>query len=263
MEQMSSIASPPMPQTSGPARLQTARKALAASRRKGPIGTGAIGNMAPIRLGLPAIDDALPGGGLTRGAVHEIAGAQPLDGAALGFAAFVLARLERSAGPVLWIRNPAGARARPYGHGLARLGLAPGRLLTARVRRAADAQWAAEEGLRCPALGAVVVEIETVGFTASRRLQLAAESTGVTALIIRPALPAADSPVAAATRWQVHAAPSPSPFGAVRWHLDLHRCRGGRPFSWLVEWCDETGDLALAADAGDRSSVPPAARLAG
>ena len=53
-------------------------------------------------FGVPAIDDALPGGGLARGAVHEIlgAGGDEEDGAAAaGFAAAILARIGSSPMP--------------------------------------------------------------------------------------------------------------------------------------------------------------------
>ena len=47
----------------------------------------------PLATGLAEIDRALPGGGLARGAVHDIAAAHVLDGAAVGFLARLLARL--------------------------------------------------------------------------------------------------------------------------------------------------------------------------
>src|SRR5918911_5268766 len=66
---------------------------------------------APPRVlpfGVAALDAALPGGGLALGALHEVMGAGPdeEDGAvAASFAAGILARLARDAGPgsqVLW-----------------------------------------------------------------------------------------------------------------------------------------------------------------
>src|SRR5262249_56902625 len=71
-------------------------------------------------LGLPAIDALLPDGGLLTGALHEIeAGPAPSgrvaahDGAALGFAAYLLGRF--GSGTLLWCRRPSGAfDALPY-----------------------------------------------------------------------------------------------------------------------------------------------------
>ena len=82
---------------------------------------------AAMPLGLPAIDALLPDGGLLTGALHEIeAGPAPSgrvaahDGAALGFAAFLLGRL--GPGTLLWCRQSVG---RPT-HRLTRLPSPPG-----------------------------------------------------------------------------------------------------------------------------------------
>src|SRR3546814_1442887 len=62
--------------------------------------------MAP--LGLAALDEALPGGGLPLGALHEIEGerAEWDDGATTGFCLALLSRMEKAAQtarPILWI----------------------------------------------------------------------------------------------------------------------------------------------------------------
>src|ERR687885_87268 len=61
-------------------------------------------------------------------------------------------------------------------------------------------------------------------------------------------------PTAAVTRWRVTALPSAplaSPgVGRPRWRLELLRCRGADPASWIVEACDARGRLALAPDPG-------------
>jgi len=215
-------------------------------------------------LGLPAIDRVLPGGGLARGALHEVVSAgigaglaaDAGDGAAGGFATRLLSCLAGGAVPsprgrtVLWVSR----RDDLYPPGLRAFGLDPARLLVVRARRDADALWAVEEGLRCPAVAAVLAEVDEPDFTASRRLQLAA--SGATALLLRPdaaALPAS----AAATRWRIAPAPGgmapvAGGVGPARWRVELLRCRGGRPGTWLVEWDDAAGDLAVVAAAGDR-----------
>jgi protein ImuA len=93
-----------------------------------------------------------------------------------------------------------------------------------------------------------------LSMTASRRLQLAAESSGAIGIAIRrwrrPA-EAADfgQPTASVTRWRVSALPAtPLPVpgvGRPRWQLELIRCRAGESADLEVEACDATGRLAL------------------
>jgi protein ImuA len=218
-------------------------------------------------LGLPGIDRVLPGGGLARGCLHELCGA-PDRGAALGFAAVLLGRLMAAGGHVVWI----GSRNELFGPGLAELGLAPERLIVVRARPVAARLWALEEALRSPGLAAALAEVDQLSLTQSRRLQLAAETKGVTALLLRP-LGAGATPSAAATRWQIEAAPSEAADGPRRasgrphWRIDLCRCRGGRTGSWRVAWHEDgwhevPDSIALAAGPGDRSAaaVGPARR---
>ncbi len=236
-------------------------------------------------FGVAAIDRALPGGGLALGAVHEIlgAGGDEEDGAAAaGFAAGILARLGPmgGTGPVLWcLRRPD-----LYGPGLMAHGLDPARLVLVRARRDDDILWAVEEGLRSgltsgltSGLAAVVGEIGHLPMVASRRLQLAAERSGVTALLLRRWRNAAeaaaerDQPSAALTRWRVAALPSAeiadepgankSGLGRPRWRVALLRCRGGAPDAWNVEVADATGHVSLSAELADRPAAP--ARVGG
>ena len=121
-------------------------------------------------FGVAAIDRALPGGGLARGALHEIlgAGGDEEDGALpAAFAARILGRLT---GVVLWCLP----RPDLYGPGLAAHGLDPERVVLVRASRDAEILWAMEEGLRTPGIIAVVGEIGVLPAVASRRLQLAA-----------------------------------------------------------------------------------------
>ena len=159
------------------------------------------GGSAAVALGLPGIDGVLPGGGLARGCLHELCGA-PAHAAALGFAAALLGRLMADGGHVVWI----GPRDELFGPGLAELGLAPERLIVVRARPQKARLWALEEALRSPGLAAALAEVDRLSLTQSRRLQLAAEAKGVTALLLRP-LQAGATPSAAVTRWRIAAAP--------------------------------------------------------
>ena len=101
-----------------------------------------------------------------------------------------------------------------YGPGLAALGSTlrgscwSGRGATLR------SLWAIEEGLRATGVAAVVGEMGALPAVASRRLQLAAERSGVTAFVLRRWRDGAQAarerglPNAAATRWRIAALPS-------------------------------------------------------
>src|SRR3546814_14904985 len=102
---------------------------------------------------------------------------------------------------------------------------------------------AAAEIVRCDEVGVAVIELwrqpRPLDLTASRRLAVAAEASGVTALMLR--IDAAPTPSAAHTRWQVAAAPSPpleaNAPGIPALDPTLLRQRGGAGGThWCVEW---------------------------
>jgi protein ImuA len=215
------------------------------------------GAAARRRLVLPfdiqAIDRHLPGGGLALGALHEVAGGGhgAIDGAAAAlFAAGIAARLR---GRVLWcvIRQDLFAPA------LAQAGLLPGRVIYVEAGNEKAVLACFEEGLRHGGLAAVVAEVVRLSMTASRRLQLAAESSGAIGIAIRRwrrQTEAADfgQPTASVTRWRVSALPAtPLPVpgvGRARWQVELIRCRAGESADFEVEACDAKGRLALPSD---------------
>ena len=206
-----------------------------------------------LRLGIPSIDRHLPWHGLPLGCIHEVHG----DSSAIAFCAALLARgMRRRAQPAVWIT----AEETLYGPGLAAFGLPLTDLLVVLARSATDILWAAEEALREAAVSIVVAEITDLDLTASRRLQLAAETGTTLGLTLRPT---AKTTAASVTRWRVVTAPSgfAAPMhtvGLPRWSVHLERCRGGRPKSWQLEWCDATGGLTLAAPLPDRPALPAA-----
>ncbi len=238
--------------------LRELRRKIARIERGGPAEPGAV---AP--LGVAAIDQAVPGGGLVRGALHEARGAGPDTEHAAAATLFVAGLLARLPGPVLWVLRQADL----FAPGLAGAGLSPDRVIFAEAGR--DVLAAMEEGLRHGGLAAVVGEIAgRLTLAASRRLQLAAEQTGTLAVALRRSQgfddPALAEPTAAMTRWRVASLPSPPVLthapttpglGRAHWRLDLVRCRGGEPGSWIVEACDASGCLALVADLRDGSAA--------
>jgi protein ImuA len=221
---------------------------------------------------MPEIDQRLPQVGLLLGAVHEVAGAgtQVEHGAAA--ALFVAGILARLSGPVLWALQQPDL----FAPGLDGAGLHPDRVIYIEAGKPRTALDTIEEGLRQAGLAGVVGELTgRLTLTASRRLQLAAEQSGVTCFVLRRSCTQNDAgraePTAAATRWRVAQLPSPPPLphapgtpglGRARWQLDLVRCRGGEPASWIVEASDATGHLRLSADLADGPAATPVPRRA-
>lgn len=210
-------------------------------------------------LGMEEVDRALGEGGLRRSALHEVSGS-----AADGFVAMTAGRLATTEGrPVLWCTAAYGDGGELYPPGLDDLGLVPSRLLMVRCSGHADLLAAAEDGLRCGGLAAVVVEAGRVpDMTAGRRLQLAAEDGGVTGFLMlrrdaswRHGATAPDiaascvmAPTPAVSRWLVDHAPGG---GGLRWLLTLLRCRAGGAGAWVVEWNETTHRLSVVPAAGD------------
>jgi protein ImuA len=213
-------------------------------------------------FGIKAIDERLPEGGLALGALHEVAGGGngAVDGAAA--ALFATGIAARTQGCVLWCVT----RQDLFAPALALAGLAPDRVTYVEAGGENAVLACFEEALRHRRLGAVVAEVGRLSMTASRRLQLAAEGSGVIGLALRRWRRQADAadfgqPTAATTRWRVTSLPStPLPVpgvGRARWRLELVRCRGGESAEFEVEACDDKGRLALPSQ---NSGSPVAGR---
>lgn len=228
--------------------------------------TSAGATQACLPFGVNALDGRLAGGGLARSALHEITGAKPGlsdDAAATLFLAGIAARMD---GTVLW----ALGRRDLFAPGLAQAGLTPDRLIYAECGRDEDVLAVMEEGLRHGGLAAVVGEIGRVAMASTRRLQLAAEEGGTTALMLKRWRKAGEDPLglpsAAVTRWRIACVPSgklpAAGVGRPRWHIDLARQRGGEAFEIIMEGSDAKGRLALPAEPADRSAAPEQASQA-
>lgn len=198
-------------------------------------------------LGCEALDRRL-GGGLARGALHEICAIAHDQASAAGFA-LMLALRAADGRPILWVREDRGERqqGRLYGPGLVELGANPEDIILISAPDTLSALRAGADIVGCMALGAAIIEpcgaAPALDLTASRKLVLAAQSSGVPAFILREGESRFAS--AAATRWQVGAAPSsrlpanaPGPTALA---LELLRHRGGvPPFSLVLEWDRDT-----------------------
>lgn len=246
-------------------------RSLAALRQSLAL-AGLARELAPVErvaFGTPSLDEPL-GGGLARAALHEIYAPAAADlAAATGFAA-ALALKAAGGRPLLWARQDfldaeTGALHPP---GLSELGLDPAQVLLVRARDGEGVLRAGAEAARCPALGAVVIEPwgepRQFDLTASRRLFLAAEASGVMTLLLRVA--AAPEPSAAGTRWQVGALPSrPREAGAPgdpAFRVRLLRHRSGlAEREWRVEWNrDRRAFQDWSREDGDRRDAAPLSR---
>jgi protein ImuA len=225
-----------------------------------------------IRFGDARVDGCFPGGGLPLGGWHEFLGEgieAETAAATAGFAARLCAALlAERAGQAVW----ALRREDLYVPGLAELGLKPGRLVLVATASEAETLAALEDALRTRGVAAAVGEVERVGLTAGRRLQLACERRGATALVLARRLygrsggrPEPKSePAAALTRWRI--APEPGGpaegepgIGAPRWRARLERARGGRTGAWIMEAQDGAVPFRVVAELADHllSKTPP------
>jgi protein ImuA len=222
----------------------------------------------PVPLGNKPVDDVL-GGGLRPGALHEVFA----RGWGAGGFAVLLALLAAGTKPLFWVRTDYEAM--EYGalspRGLLELGGDPRQLVMVRACGPADALSAAGDILACPHVGALLLEMEgepkCLDLVASRRLVLAAEESGVTAVMLRAG--ASPEPSAALTRWQVASAPS-SPmdddWGNPVFDAELVRHRLGGLGRFLLTWnlehgCFDTADIgAVAAAPFHRQAYPQARR---
>jgi protein ImuA len=173
---------------------------------------------------------------------HEICG----DGA-LAFAA-ISAGAAR--GAVVWISE----RWKPTVHpeGLAPY-CDPGRLLLTRADSQLNVLASAETALRSGAAGLVVAEVSgAIGLTEGRRLQLAAEAGGTTALLL---IPEGAGSNAAETRWRcsgvaLQGSPRQNPHDSTRWRWSLIKNKIGTLSEWIVRWDAASHRVIVVSEAG-------------
>jgi len=184
--------------------------------------------------------------------LSELFAASPRDG---GWAGFLLPQID-PARPLLWVQERMaileGGRVHPAGHGAIEI-------IHVEARDAREALWAMEEGLRCPALSAVVGEIwgdpAVLDFTATRRLAVAAERRQVPCWLVR--LNGTANLSGARMRWRIASLQSlPGAFdfkapGAPAWDAELFRARGHAPGRWSV--VHEAGGFHRLAEPGHRT----------
>jgi protein ImuA len=241
--------------------MQSQRAAAIANLRRTihALETGHAANpVAGFRSGASKLDEAL-GGGFEGRAISEIRAGSHRDGAAATRFALSLAAMTMKGRPgsLVWIRGrKAGDFGIPSPSGLARIGLAPDRVLLVGPLSPEDAQWAAEEALGVGGLSCLLMQPDVnPGLVASRRLQLAAEQCGAPVLIVSGH--GADVIAPARTRFEVStrasrgpdwlgpraAAGWMQPVGPARWDVTITRRGQGASTLVDVEWCDATHRL--------------------
>ena len=201
-------------------------------------------------FGLGPMHAAFPNGHFPTGAVHELVSSTAEGAAAsVGFMGGLLGTLMRGGGAALWIGGGGvsagagmsmGARRRVFPMALTNFGIEPDRVVFVELSRPRDMLWVMEEALKCEGLAAVVGEIPEIGFTASRRLQLAVEQSRVTGFLLRHQARSLGVNACVA-RWRVGALPSETEeglpgVGFPRWNVELLKIRNGRPGVWPLEW---------------------------
>lgn len=200
-------------------------------------GFKSVNGVLPVDPGLGPITHAFPQQHFPEGAVHEfIAYGQENSAATGGFISALLAAFMRHDGVALWI----GIQRKLFPPALQAFGLDPHKIIFIDLRHERDVLWAVEEALKCTGITAVAGELKELGFTASRRLQLAVENSHVTGFILRNN-PRTIHTTACVTRWQISSLPGAiidelPGVGIPRWKVSLLKVRNGQPGTWEVTW---------------------------
>jgi protein ImuA len=183
------------------------------------------------------------------GRIHEIicdGNYKIKDAASFGFVVALLIKILEKTGSnkeILWCcRREDAFGSNLSSSGLYWLGLDSHRIIQVSTYSEIDRLWAIEEGLRCPGLIAVVIELDptrkqsdSIASSVWRRLQLAAEKNGVTGFILRPDANNINSiNTISDTRWKI--TPCPSEDWRPKWNLNLLRARNGRVNEISVVW---------------------------
>lgn len=210
----------------------------------------------PRQASLSSVAPPQPG----QSALQEALCAHPADPSATGF---VLASLRDAKRPVLWVQDRGSLRenGRLSITGAQRL-FGGNPVLCVHVNHPRDVLWTMEEGAACAGLAAVVGEIygapAVLDFTATKRLALRAQKSGVPVWLIRSGDPGGLS--AARERWRLGALPSsahpydPRAPGAPLWDADLFRASGRAPGRWVAQYENGAQNrLRLVSRSGDGS----------
>lgn len=195
-------------------------------------------------FGIPSLDELIPGRGIESGSLVEwIVSA---DGC--GAEVVALQSMRGNLHPHrLWaVVDPQGEFHPPAACGW---GLPLEFLLLLRPASTADAIWAVEQCLRCPAIGFTWFSPDRLSDRVVQRWKRAAEIGGGIGVLFRPVDTVCRSSWAD-IRWSVHSRPKQDATGRIV-RVELVFCRGG--------FSSGTVDLELHDATGDVCVVPPLA----
>ncbi len=190
-----------------------------------------------INIGFRPIELAFPNATFPIGCTHEFLSASQEDIASTnGFIAVLLSKLMQFQGTAVWISSSRTL----FPAALKGFGINPDKIIFVDLKKEKDVLYAVEESLKCNRLTTVVGEIKQVSFKEARRLQLAAEQSRVTGLLIRHQ-PNILNTIACVSRWRITSLPSKlvddmPGVGFPRWNVELLKVRNGKPGSWKLEW---------------------------
>lgn len=195
---------------------------------------------AAFDAGLSFLANSFPDKSFPLGAVHEFMPATPGSLAATkGFVTGILGSLLKTSGAAVWISTSTDT----FPPALSLFGIPPDQLVFIQVPDEKHLLWTTEEALKCGAVTAVIAEIGDLGFTASRRLQLAVEKSLATGFVLLRKNKTEHSS-ACVSRWRITSLLSEPEgdlpgIGYPHWKVELLKIRNGKPGSWEVQWKDE------------------------
>ena len=198
---------------------------------KMPLGTTAVD------LNLGPLINSFPNKTFPVAAIHEFLHNEPEQASATsGFITGLLGGLMQEGKACVWISRTRTL----FPPALKFFGVEPDQIIFIDLQNEKDLLWAMDEALKCEGLAAVVGEINNIGFTASRRLQLAVEQSRVTGFLLRNETKKL-TPVACVARWKITPVPTELKnnmpgVGFPRWNIDLLKIRNGKPGAWQLEW---------------------------
>ena len=190
-----------------------------------------------IKIGFLAIEHAFPNATFPVGCTHEFLYTSEEDIApTTGFIAVLLSKLTQFDGATIWISSSRTV----FPPALKRFGVEPHNIIFIDLQNEKDVLLAIEQSLQCKRIAAVVGEVKHISFKESRRLQLAAEQSRVTALLVRQQSKNLNT-TACVSRWHITALPRELPdgmpgIGFPRWNVELLRIRNGKPGVWQLEY---------------------------